>query len=86
MVNLFAGLKGKTLPEGFTWLNEPAEWTFTEEGLVVQAEPQTDYFIDPAGTAVKDLSLIHILSAATIIWPSAPCRPLPKAGCASQKT
>ena len=54
MANLFAGLKGKTLPEGFTWLNEPAEWTFTEEGLVVQAEPQTDYFIDPAGTAVKD--------------------------------
>jgi len=53
MVNLFAGLQGKTLPEGFKWLNEPAQWEFTDEGLIVQAEPKTDYFIDPAGTAVK---------------------------------
>ena len=54
MINLFDGLQGKKLPQGFSWLNEPAEWTFTERGLVVQAEPQTDYFIDPAGTGVKD--------------------------------
>jgi hypothetical protein len=53
MINIFAALKGQTLPAGFHWLNEPAKWSFSEEGLVVQAEPQTDFFRDPAGTAVK---------------------------------
>ncbi|NLL42145.1 MAG: DUF1349 domain-containing protein [Firmicutes bacterium] len=54
MVNLFSGLKGTSEPEGFQWLNEPKEWTFTEEGLVVQAEARTDFFKDPAGSAVQD--------------------------------
>jgi len=54
MVNLFSGLTGRNMPEGFQWINEPKEWVFTEEGLVVQAEAKTDYFIDPAGTAVQD--------------------------------
>jgi len=54
MKNLFSALRGKKLPAGFQWLNEPQEWTFTDEELVVQAEAQTDYFKDPAGTAVKD--------------------------------
>ena len=53
MVNLFAAVQGKRLPPGFHWLNEPAQWTFTDRGLVVQAEQKTDYFIDPAGTGVK---------------------------------
>lgn len=53
MINIFAALKGQTLPAGFHWLNEPAKWSFSEEGLVVQAEPQTDFFRDPAGTVVK---------------------------------
>jgi len=53
MENVFAGVQGKTLPAGFQWLNEPSEWAFTDEGLVVQAEAQTDFFRDPAGTAVK---------------------------------
>lgn len=54
MVNLFAGLQGKTLPEGFQWLNEPENWCFTDQGLVVQAETKTDFFRDPAGTSIKD--------------------------------
>jgi regulation of enolase protein 1 (concanavalin A-like superfamily) len=54
MVNVFSGLKGKTLPEGFQWLNEPQEWAFKDGELVVQAEAQTDWFKDPAGTVVKD--------------------------------
>lgn len=54
MDNIFAGLQGKKLPQGFKWLNEPADWGFTDEGLVVQAEPKTDFFRDPAGTAVHD--------------------------------
>ena len=53
MTNIFSGLKGKVKPAGFQWLNEPQEWTFTDQGLAVQAEPQTDFFRDPAGTAVQ---------------------------------
>lgn len=54
MKDVFSGLRGKTMPADFHWLNEPQEWAFTDEGFVVQAEAQTDYFKDPAGTAVKD--------------------------------
>lgn len=46
-------MRGRELPAGFKWINEPKEWEFCEQGLTVQAEPRTDYFIDPAGTAVK---------------------------------
>ena len=53
MTNVFSDLNGKTKPAGFRWMNEPREWSFTEEGLVVQAEPQTDFFKDPAGTSVQ---------------------------------
>jgi len=53
MINVFESVRGRELPSGFKWLNEPEQWEFTDEGLIVQAEPRTDYFIDPARTAVK---------------------------------
>lgn len=53
MKNVFAALQGRELPPGFHWLNEPREWGFCEQGLIIQAEPGTDYFNDPTAGPVK---------------------------------
>lgn len=54
MINVFAALEGRKLPNGFKWFNEPENWGFTSEGLVVQAEPKTDFFRDPSGEVVHE--------------------------------
>ncbi len=53
MTNLFASLEGQIIPPKFSWMNQPPQWNFSKEGLVVQAAPQTDFFRDPAGIGAK---------------------------------
>lgn len=53
MRNVFNSLQTQELPAGFSWLNPPPQWEFSEQGLLVQAARQTDFFRDPAGTEVK---------------------------------
>lgn len=50
MSNVFATEKRSQM----NWMNEPASWSFTEEGvLVVEAQADTDFFQDPAGINVR---------------------------------
>lgn len=52
-MNLFQHSSGKRLAADLEWLNEPEEW-FVENGEVcMTVPPASDFFIDPAGAAVK---------------------------------
>jgi uncharacterized protein len=53
-MNLFEKSFGKSLPEGFFWINEPSQWEFDESGkLLVTAPSKADFFRDPAGSVVN---------------------------------
>ena len=63
-MNLFAGLGGKELGNGLSWINEPQEWTFGAGGLSVRAEERTDFFIDEEGPSVRRSA--HFLSTNAV--------------------
>ncbi|CAH1199031.1 DUF1349 domain-containing protein [Paenibacillus sp. JJ-223] len=40
--------------EQLSWINEPMAWSYTDQGsLTVEAQPDTDFFQDPAGINVR---------------------------------
>ena len=43
-MNLFLNCSGRGLANGLKWLNEPAAWNFTAEGLFVEPDGKTDVF------------------------------------------
>src|SRR5690606_7134464 len=59
-MNLFANARNRSLPPLFRWENEPAQWTFLEDGtLSVTAPEQTDLFCDPAGRHVDNVPFLY---------------------------
>ena len=43
-MNLFLNCSGRSLANELKWLNEPAAWNFTAEGLFVEPDGKTDVF------------------------------------------
>lgn len=39
------------LPFALTWLSPPADWSYADGVLTIDAGPRTDWFVDPAGAA-----------------------------------
>jgi regulation of enolase protein 1 (concanavalin A-like superfamily) len=59
-MNLFDGGTGKTLPDGLTWLREPAEWSFDDQGkLTIVPEPRTDFFRPYQGLPNDNACLLY---------------------------
>lgn len=52
-MNLFDRATKNNIDQRFTWLNEPANWCFSEKGLEVFAPHESDYFIDEEGPSVR---------------------------------
>lgn len=52
-MNLIENFKGTELPEQLAWINEASGWTVENNQLVLQAPPQSDFFIDEEGPSVK---------------------------------
>ncbi|WP_069998507.1 DUF1349 domain-containing protein [Cellulosilyticum sp. I15G10I2] len=53
-MNILSNCYNKTLPHGFAWMNEPVDYSFNENRLIVNAPPASDFFRDPAGNTIKD--------------------------------
>jgi regulation of enolase protein 1 (concanavalin A-like superfamily) len=49
------------LPFGLSWLSPPADWSYVDGALTIDAGPRTDWFIDPAGTAPARLEAPALL-------------------------
>ena len=58
-MNLFHGLNGKQIPEGFAWLNEPTDWGFDPDGLTIVPEKETDFFRPFQGTPRDNAALLY---------------------------
>ncbi|QYR21159.1 DUF1349 domain-containing protein [Paenibacillus sp. sptzw28] len=53
-MNLFDHCVDNTLGSELKWLNEPATWSFKQDGsLEVIAPPKSDFFIDPSGKSTR---------------------------------
>ena len=52
-MELFEGSRDRTVGPHLSWLNEPEEWAFTEDGLAVTPAKGTDFF-RPYGGAARD--------------------------------
>jgi len=59
MVNLFDGCKEKTLANGLAWLNEPPEWGFDEDGLLIVPAAKTDFFRPYQGVPNDNACLLY---------------------------
>lgn len=53
LMNVFSNSKDKTLNNQLNWINEPAEWNFTEEILTIAVPESSDFFQDPAGISIQ---------------------------------
>jgi uncharacterized protein len=52
-MDMFEGCSGKTLAGGLTWLHEPPEWRFGEDGLTIVPGEKTDFY-RPYGGGGRD--------------------------------
>lgn len=59
MVNLFEGCEGKVLANGLTWLREPPEWGFGEDGMLMVPAAKTDFFRPYQGTPNDNACLLY---------------------------
>ena len=57
-MNLFDGCKEKTLANGLAWLNEPPEWGFDEDGLLIVPAAKTDFFRPYKGVPKDNAGLL----------------------------
>ncbi|CAI6016824.1 hypothetical protein PAECIP112173_00095 [Paenibacillus sp. JJ-100] len=54
IMNLFEHSSGKRLSKDLEWLNEPEDWCIKNGEVCITVPPASDFFIDPAGAAVKE--------------------------------
>ncbi|MEC0264784.1 DUF1349 domain-containing protein [Paenibacillus anseongense] len=54
-MNLFNSCVGKSLHSSLQWMNEPHEWTFSEQSaLIITAPPRADFFHNPTEETRKN--------------------------------
>jgi uncharacterized protein len=53
-MNLFNNCSTGELPKELQWMNEPKEWSFTQNGLILDVAPSSDFFLDPAGQHIRN--------------------------------
>jgi regulation of enolase protein 1 (concanavalin A-like superfamily) len=54
-MNLFNNCFERNLDPSFNWMNEPEQWSFSENHvLTVKAPPRADFFHNPIGESKKD--------------------------------
>lgn len=53
-MDLFKGMNGRRAPENLLWLNEPGEWSFTDNGLAINAPALSDYFNDAESSSISN--------------------------------
>lgn len=58
-MNLFDGCREKTLANGLAWLNEPPEWGFDEQGLLIVPAAKTDFFRPYQGVPKDNAGLLY---------------------------
>jgi regulation of enolase protein 1 (concanavalin A-like superfamily) len=58
-VNLFEDCEGKQIPSRLAWLQEPREWGFSEQGLLIVPEAKTDFFRPYGGSAHDSACLLY---------------------------
>lgn len=51
------------LPFELSWLREPKSWSIVRRALTIEAGPQTDWFVDPAGEARPVLNAPALVGA-----------------------
>lgn len=59
MENLFEGCHDRTLNDALTWLNEPPEWRFEDQGLIMVPEAETDFFRPYQGQVKDNACLLY---------------------------
>jgi regulation of enolase protein 1 (concanavalin A-like superfamily) len=58
-MDLLKGCHDRALAAGLSWLNEPPEWRFDGEGLLVVPEAATDFFRPYSGTGRDNAALLY---------------------------
>lgn len=53
-MNLIETIKNRDVPKGFTWLNEPENWSVSDGRLSITPLGETDFFRSPDGLTVND--------------------------------
>jgi regulation of enolase protein 1 (concanavalin A-like superfamily) len=58
-MDLLESCHDQVLTEGLAWLNEPPEWRFDDEGLLIVPGAQTDFFRPYGGTPHDNACLLY---------------------------
>jgi regulation of enolase protein 1 (concanavalin A-like superfamily) len=52
-MNLFKNIIGRNIEQKFSWINEPLNWIFKDNRLIIQAQASSDFFIDEEGPSFR---------------------------------